>query len=141
MCTVLLPPGVNPIADKKYISLYPYLDGTCVADGTHQTPTYSPLRCKHLLHYYGNAACTAAQNRPLSSVFTQEMTACFTSTSVTNLLPGTSLLREAHRWKSAGLILPTGLQIDCGIRAGRWQTAFPTSKNFAPKISHFFKSP
>jgi len=140
MCTVLLPPGVNPIADNKYIYLYPYLNGTCVADGTHQTPTYSPLTCKHLLHYHGTTACTAAQNGSVSRVFTQEMTACFTSTSVTNLLPGTSLLRDVHRWKSAGLILTTGLQIDCGIRAGRSQTAFPTSKDFAPKISHPFKS-
>jgi hypothetical protein len=98
MCTVLLPPGVNPIADNKYIYLFHYLDVTCVADGTHQTPTYSPLTCKHLLHYHGTKTCTAAQNRSVSSVFTQKMTACFTSTSVTNLVPGTS--RDGSQWAS-----------------------------------------
>jgi len=76
----------------------------------------------------------------MSIVCTQETTACFMSASVTNRLRGVCFFMDVQRWKSAGLILPTGLRIDCGVRDGRWQTTFLTSMISLPGNFNLFKS-
>jgi hypothetical protein len=55
-------------------------------------------------------------------------------------LPGMCFLRAVQRWKSASLILPTGLRIGCNVRAERSQTAYPTAIISLPGIFHLFKS-
>ena len=62
----------------RYIGLH----DKCVANDTDKTPIYSPLAFKHLSHY-----STKVHNMSVSSVCSQEVTACFTSASVADRLP------------------------------------------------------
>jgi len=75
-----------------------HIQSTLVADGTHQTSVYSSLTFKYSSHC-GNKAYFPAWKKPSCSAGIEEVTACFTTASVSRHFLSRYLLRGQKRKK------------------------------------------
>ena len=83
------------------------------------------------LSHCGTKACIPAWKKSMWSVYSHEVTAFLTSTSVSNRLPARCFLRSPKRCKLAGPILTTGLETGYGATAWRLWTTLPVVWTFS----------
>ena len=83
----------------------------------------SPSTFKHLSHRGTQAACILAQKKSVSSVCSQQVTACFMSASVANHLAAKCCLRWS---KEMEVVLPTRLVTGYSAKAGKLRTTVLT---------------